>query len=140
MLCNPALPYEDQQFCSDTVIGFGRVLSRLVQPQRSDGTGADVIRAEDILARASVGKKYPVWKFCRNNAPLSAVVQFEEGHWFAELEWLNVVGEGVSPQAALSDLESHIEYFADLYQQKSPDELTPFAAELKNRFAQLVRA
>jgi len=137
MLSNQALAYADESFPYETVSGFSRVLNRSETSKEHDRTGADVIKVESILARSKTGNKYPVWKFCKNSAPLSALVQFEDGHWFAELEWLNVIGEGASPQKAISDLESHIEYFVDFYRQKSAEELTPFAFELKNRFAQL---
>lgn len=137
MPSNQALAYADEQLPRETLGEFSHVLNLPKQIQDYDRTGADIIKVEHILARSRKSNKYPVWKFCKNNSPLSALVQLEDGHWFAELEWLNVIGEGVTPQEAISDLEKHIEHFVDFYRQKSFDELTLFAAELKNRFSQL---
>jgi predicted RNase H-like HicB family nuclease len=139
MLADLAVNYVNEPYCLETAGGFSRVLDKAPAARERDRTGSDIIKIESILSRAKAKSKYPLWKFCKNNAPLSAAVQFEGGHWFAELEWLNISAEGASPQEALSDLEQHIEHFITFYERKKPEELTPFAAELKGRFAQLVR-
>ena len=63
----------------------------------------------------------------------------EERFWFAEIDWLNVIGEGESPEEAIRDLESQIDHFIAFYNEQEPDQLTEYANKLKAKFSTLVR-
>lgn len=117
---------------------FSRVQRTYSSPRNSDRTGADLVKSENALARRS-SYKYPVWNFSINGVPISATLQLEEGHWFAEIGLLNVIGEGFTPKEAIANLESHIDYFIGFYNEKSEEQLAPMARQLKARFAQVVR-
>ena len=119
-----------------TTSGFSKVLDwfSVNQPDR---TGADILDTHE-MRKISASVKYPVWNFTVNNKPLSAVVQYEEAFWFAEVDWLNVIGEGQSPEEAMRDLESQIDHFITFYNDQEPDQLTEYANKLKAKFSTLV--
>ncbi len=132
-----ALQIADETIYQETSAGFSKVLVRFSQAETSDKTGADIIRPHAFLERSGEKKKYPLWNVLLHNVPLSAIVHYEEGLWFAELDWLNVIGEGSSPSDAIVDLETHIDHFVALYAKQLDDKLTDYALELKHRFEQI---
>lgn len=85
------------------------------------------------------GKIYPLWKVRLKNAPLSVFVYFEQDHWFAELDWLNVFGDGLTPKEAIESIELDINHFLSYYASLSEAELTEYALTLKERFSQLTQ-
>ena len=79
--------------------------------------------------------KYALWQFVVNDIPLSAFVSLQGGQWFAELDWLNLFGEGASPSDAIGNLSEHIEHFIEYYSEKRADELTDHAKETRKPFS-----
>ena len=65
------------------------------------------------------------------------LVRNEGEYWFAEIEFLNVIGEGNTPAGALDDLTLHIDHFLDFYTHQANENLTQFAQELKNCYEKI---
>jgi hypothetical protein len=134
----PALKNDGSNSLQETSAGFSELARGLyARAREDDSTGADIIDINDLLAIHNTGKKYPLWNLRVNDAPLSAWVRLEHGHWLAELEWLNVYGEGASPQEAISELEIHIDHFRKSYANETSDQLTEYAYELKIRYSHI---
>lgn len=135
-----AIIYPHSDAREETSPGFSKTRDWYSSQSRADRTGADVIRPYALLPQKHASKNYPIWEFQLDAKPLSALVSHEEGHWFAEIEWLDVFGEGLSPQEAIEDLELHIGHFIEFYAAQETDSLTEHALTLQNRFLSIQRA
>lgn len=133
-----------QSFDDDGHVGtsaeFSRVLGWSPKVRDADRTGADILEASTLLAKRDGGTAYPLWTALIDNRPLSVIVRFENNIWFAELDFLNVFGEGTTPGEAIQELEAHIDHFIEYYGQHEVGDLTAYAVELKRRFAAVQRA
>ncbi len=99
-------------------------------------TAHDIISHKD--PKLQISSDYALWRvFIDNSRPVSIKVYEEESMWFAEQQWLNIMGTGKTKQAAIKDAEQHIEYFYEYYSTISLDRLTSHALELKNRFERI---
>jgi hypothetical protein len=140
MMASIALSRTDEIYSAEeTSADFSNVLKRILGARSDDRTGADIISARDFVPRKRAEKKYPLWNFCVNHTPLSTLVYFEGGHWFAENGWLNVIGDGETPKEAMDDLVLHINHFKDFYAQAPDNALAVYALELKNRYSLLIQ-
>ena len=129
---NPAI-----DFYRPTLTGPNSIIDKyLTTPEVQ--TGADIF--EFTKPEYSTSEtKYALWRFVVNSVPLSAIVTSQRGRWFAELDWLNLFGEGDSPSEAIGSLSDHIEHFIEFYSEKSSDELTDYAKETRNRFLRITQ-
>ena len=129
---NPALDY-----FYPTIASPGSIIDKF-QESAEDLTGANIFEFS-LPEFAKYDKKYALWKFVVNDAPLSAVVTPQGRRWFAEVDWLNLFGEGDSPSDAISNLSDHIEHFIEFYTAKPLDELTDHAIKTRDRFMSIVQ-
>ncbi|MEW8072760.1 MAG: hypothetical protein AB2826_20270 [Candidatus Thiodiazotropha sp.] len=110
---------------------------RYCHPSQNDMTGADIV---DISLHSEIfGKrKYPLWSFFVGKSPLTAWLHKDGDLWFAEIDDLNVLSEGTSPKEAIFYLEEDIRYFKNFYDEANKDQLTKYALQLQEKFAELV--
>lgn len=98
-------------------------------------TGSDVVEFNNPRSgRGHTKVKCPLWSFWQDDVPLSVTLYREEGFWFAEVESLNVIGEGDTREEALVLLKERINYFVDFYKKSRDEELTNYALRLKNNY------
>jgi len=121
-------------FSHQTRIGPNPV-GDMFRPFLSDQTVAnffELANSEYLIRK----KKYALWRFVVNGAPLSADVTYQDGRWFAESDWLNLFGEGESLSDAIHSLSDHIAYFIEFYSdiQLGEHNLTEHAKESRDRF------
>ena len=115
---NPALDY-----FYPTIASPGSIIDKF-QESAEDLTGANIFEFS-LPEFAKYDKKYALWKFVVNDAPLSAVVTPQGRRWFAE--------------DAISNLSDHIEHFIEFYTAKPLDELTDHAIKTRDRFMSIVQ-
>ena len=139
MMDNRALIYSYNNCHQETQTGFSKIHANFSKKEKEVKTGADIITADYLVERLREGKAYPLWNAKFKNVPLSALVSYEAGHWFSEVAWLDLIGEGESPQIAIEDLERQIDYFISYYSNESQENLVGFALELRDRFLKITR-
>lgn len=116
---------------------FSGILSLFKSSRELEKTAADIF--DPIVSISRKAKKYPLWNVRTDDVPLSVDVRYENGFWFAELEWLNVHSEGASIYEAIQNLEKHIDHFIEYYADLDGDLLTEYALELQKRFSKVER-
>lgn len=124
---NPALDY-----LRPTITGPNSINERFLE-HSEEQTGGNILEFPEP-AYAYIRKRYALWRFRVKNTPLSAVVTCQSGRWFAELDWLNLFGEGESPSDAISNLSDHIEHYVEFYSEARFDQLTADAIGIRDRF------
>lgn len=127
---NPAIDYSRPTLTEPDSI----IENSSITPETPTGTNIFEFTKSE---HAGSETRYALWRFVVDDAPLVAVVTSQGGRWFAELDWLNLFGEGESPGDAIDNLSDHIEYFIDFYSEKRPDELTDHAQVTRSRFLEI---
>lgn len=132
-----ALKYDDKDVCLGTCTGFGFAANGISNKKLFDVTAKDILAVGHKPINISLNAIYPLWSIEHNGEPLRIEVVVDNGHCFTENKFLNVFGDGDTILEAMDDLVDQIHYFREFYSEKSEEQLTGLAIELKQNFAQI---
>jgi len=132
-----ALKFDDDDNSFGTYAEFGIAAKGISNKKLFDVTAKDILPSGGRPKSANTNSVYPLWSVELYNEPLRIDVRVDDGHCFAENIFLNVFGDGDTVSDAMDDLVDQIQYFSEFYAEKSKEQLTGLALELKQRFTQI---